>query len=81
MCAIFYPRRALSRCQARVVILSTRMKDLGRYWHNEYENKPRHLMCSLGTLPYRFAQLIDQQEKQALMPLVEALSLSAYAIT
>ncbi len=57
------------------------MKDLGRNWRNEYEGKPRHLKCSLGSLPYRLAQLIDQQEKRTLMPLVEALSLSAYAIT
>jgi hypothetical protein len=39
-------------------------KDPGRYRRNGYQSKPRHLRCSLGTIPYRFAQLIDQQEKR-----------------
>jgi len=53
-------------------------KDPGRYRRNGYQSKPRHLRCSLGTIAYRFAQLIDQQEKRTLMPLVEALSIPAY---
>lgn len=53
-------------------------KDPGRYRRNGYQSKPRHLRCSLGTIAYRFAQLIDQQEKRTLMPLVEVLSIPAY---
>lgn len=32
----------------------------GRYRRNGRQSKPRQLRCLLGTLPYRFAQLVDR---------------------
>lgn len=50
----------------------------GRYRRNGSQSKPRCLKSSLGTIPYRFAQLKDQQSRRSLMPLVEALAIPAY---
>ena len=49
-----------------------------RYRRNGSQSKPRYLKSSLGTIPYRFAQLRDQQSGRSLMPLVEALAIPAY---
>ena len=49
-----------------------------RYRRNGSQSKPRYLKSSLGTLPYRFAQLKDRQNRRSLMPLVEALAIPAY---
>jgi hypothetical protein len=53
-------------------------RDPERYRRNGRQSKPRCLKSSLGTIPYRFAQLSDQQSGRSLMPLVEALALPAY---
>jgi hypothetical protein len=50
----------------------------GRYQRNGRQSKPRYLKSSLGTLPYRFAQLRDRQGRRSFMPLVEALAIPAY---
>lgn len=52
--------------------------DPERYRRNGSQSKPRYLKSSLGTLPYRFAQLRDRQSGRSLMPLVEALAIPAY---
>lgn len=52
--------------------------DPGRYRRNGRQGKPRHLKCSLGTIPYRFAQLKDRQGRRTFMPLVEVLKIPAY---
>ena len=49
-----------------------------RYRRNGSQSKPRYLKSSLGTIPYRFAQLRDQPSGRSLMPLVEALAIPAY---
>ena len=49
-----------------------------RYRRNGRQSKARCLKSSLGTLPYRFAQLRDQYSGQSLTPLVEALAIPAY---
>lgn len=49
-----------------------------RYRRNGTQSKPRYLKSSLGSIPYRFAQLRDQQSGRSLMPLVEALAIPAY---
>jgi hypothetical protein len=50
----------------------------GRYRRNGRQSKPRHLKCSLGKIPYRFAQLRDRQSRRSVMPLVEGLVIPAY---
>lgn len=50
----------------------------GRYRRHGYQSKPRRLKCSLGVIPYRFAQLLDEQEGRILMPLAEALKIPPY---
>lgn len=50
----------------------------GRYRRNGRQSKPRQLKCSLGTIPYRFAQLVDRKKGRTFMPLVEALSIPAH---
>lgn len=52
--------------------------DPSRYRRNGRQSKARHLKCSLGTIPYRFAQLRDLPEQRTFMPLVEALKIPAY---
>ena len=52
--------------------------DPERYRRNGSQSKPRYLKSSLGTIPYRFAQVRDQQSGRSLMPLVEALAIPAY---
>jgi hypothetical protein len=60
-------------------LISTMMqRDPERYRRNGRQSKPRCLQSSLGAIPYRFAQLRDQQSGRSLMPLVEALALPAY---
>ena len=49
-----------------------------RYRRNGRQSKPRYLKWSLGTIPYRFAQLKDQPSGGSLMPLAEALAIPAY---
>jgi hypothetical protein len=49
-----------------------------RYQRNGHQSKPRHLKCSVGEIPYRFAQLTDLQEGGTVTPLVEALSIPPY---
>jgi hypothetical protein len=53
-------------------------RDPERYRRNGRQSKSRCLKSSLGTIPYRFAQLRDQQAGHSLMPLIEALALPAY---
>jgi hypothetical protein len=53
-------------------------RDLERYRRNGRQSKPRQLKCSLGTIPYRFAQLVDREKGRTFMPLVEALSIPAH---
>jgi len=53
-------------------------RDSKRYRRNGSQSKPRYLKSSLGTIPYRFAQLKDQQSGRTLMPLTEALAIPAY---
>jgi hypothetical protein len=60
------------------VIEQILQKDPTRYRRNGYQSKPRRLKCSLGTIPYSFAQLLDQQEGKTFMPLAEALSIPAH---
>lgn len=50
----------------------------GRYRRNGRQSKARHLKCSLGTIPYRFAQLRDQHHRRTFMPLAEALKIPPY---
>jgi hypothetical protein len=50
-------------------------KDPDRYRRNGYQRKPRQLKCSLGTIRYRFAQLVDRKQGRTFRPLVEALSI------
>ena len=52
--------------------------DPDRYRRNGSQSKPRYLKSTLGTIPYRFAQLRDQQSGRSLMPLVQALAIPAY---
>ncbi len=52
--------------------------DPDRYRRNGSQNKPRYLKSTLGTIPYRFAQLKDQPSGRSVMPLVEALAIPAY---
>jgi hypothetical protein len=53
-------------------------KDSDRYQRNGHQSKPRQLKCSLGTVPYRFAQLVDRKKGRTFMPLVEALKIPAH---
>ncbi len=50
-----------------------------QYPRNGQQSKTRQLRCSLGTIPHRFAQLVDPQEPRTCVPLVEALQIPAYA--
>jgi hypothetical protein len=52
--------------------------DPERYRRNGSQSKPRYLKNSLGTIPYRFAQLKDRPSGCALMPLVKALANPVY---
>jgi hypothetical protein len=52
--------------------------DPARYRRNGSQSKPRYLKSSLGSVADRFAQLKDRQSGRSLMPLVEALAISAY---
>jgi hypothetical protein len=52
--------------------------DPERYQRNGSQSKARYLKSSLGTIPYRFAQLKDQHSGRSLTPLVEALAIPAY---
>lgn len=52
--------------------------DPERYRRNGSQSKPRSLKSSLGTIPYRFAQLRDQHSGRSLTPLVKALAIPAY---
>ena len=74
--------------QIQAAILSTLMKaleervvqrwleeDPDRYQRNGHQSKPRQLKCSLGTVPYRFAQVVDRKKGGTFMPLVEALKI------
>jgi hypothetical protein len=53
----------------------------GRYKRNGYQGRERTLKSSLGTLRYRFTQLIDTygNQSQTLTPLIEFLSIPAYS--
>ena len=53
-------------------------KDPDRYRRNGHQRKPRQLKCSLGTISYRFAQLVDRKTGHTFMPLVEALSIPTH---
>lgn len=53
-------------------------KDAERYGRNGHQSKPRCLECSLGTISYRLAQVVDRQKEHTFMPLTEALSIPAY---
>lgn len=53
-------------------------RDPDRYRRNGSQSKPRCLESSLGTIPYRFAQLRDRHSGRSLTPLVEALAIPAY---
>lgn len=53
-------------------------KDPERYGRNGHQSKSRHLKCSLGTISYRFAQVVDRRKDRSLTPLAEALSIPAY---
>lgn len=53
-------------------------KDPERYRRNGHQSKPRHFKCSLGTIAYRFAQLVDLKTGKTFMPLVKALSIPAH---
>ncbi len=50
-------------------------KDPERYRRNGCQSKPRQLKCSLGTISYRFAQLVDRKKGKTFMPMVQALSI------
>jgi len=50
-------------------------KDPERYRRNGHQSRPRQLKCSLGTIPYRFAQLVDRKKGTTWMPLVEVLKI------
>lgn len=41
----------------------------GRYVHNGYQTKERHLRTSLGPFHYRLAQLYDKVERKTMIPL------------
>jgi hypothetical protein len=49
-----------------------------RYKPNGHQSKPRKLRSSLGTISYRFAQLVDRKENRTFAPLAEALSIPSY---
>jgi hypothetical protein len=53
-------------------------KDPERYGRNGHQSKSRHLKCSLGTISYRFAQVVDRRKGRSFTPLAEALSIPAY---
>ena len=53
-------------------------REPGRYRRNGYQSKVRRLKSSLGTISYRFAQLVDRASGRTKMPLVEALAIPAY---
>ena len=52
----------------------------GRYTRNGSQSRARTLKSSLGTVRYRFAQLIDTygNQRQTITPLIEFLSIPAY---
>jgi Uncharacterised protein family (UPF0236) len=50
----------------------------GRYRRNGTQSKARYLKCSLGVIPYRFAQLVERANRRTKMPLAEALGIPAY---
>jgi hypothetical protein len=50
-------------------------KDPDRYQRNGHQSKPRQLKCSFGTVPYRFAQVVDRKKGGTFMPLVKALAI------
>jgi hypothetical protein len=50
----------------------------GRYRRNGYQSKVRQLKCSLGSIGYRFAQLVDREKRRTWMPLAQALAIPAY---
>lgn len=52
-------------------------KDPQRYRRNGHQSKPRRLKCSLGTISYRFAQVVDRQKGRSFRPLAETLSIPA----
>jgi len=49
-----------------------------RYKPNGHQSRPRKLRSSLGTICYRFAQLVDGQENRTFAPLAEELSIPSY---
>lgn len=53
-------------------------KDPERFGRNGFQSKSRHLKCSLGTISYRFAQVVDRRKERTFTPLAEALSIPAY---
>ncbi len=53
-------------------------KDPDRYRRNGCQSKPRQLKCSLGTISYRFAQVVDRKKGKTFMPLAQALSIPAH---
>lgn len=50
-------------------------KDPHRYQRNGHQSKPRQLKSSLGTIPYRFTQVVDRKAGRTFMPLVKALAI------
>lgn len=53
-------------------------KDPDRYRRNGRQSRPRQLTCSLGTISYRMAQLVDRKRGKTVMPLVRALSIPSH---
>lgn len=49
-----------------------------RYRSNGHQSKPKRLRSSLGTISYRFLQLVDHKENRTSAPLVKALSIPPY---
>lgn len=55
-----------------------KQKDPARYCSNGHQSKPRKIKSSLGTIPYRFAQMVDQKKNRTFLPLKEALKIPAH---
>jgi hypothetical protein len=68
----------LMRAIEEKVIAHGVQKDPQRYRRNGHQSKPRKLKCSLGTIAFRFAQLVDQKTGKTFLPLVKALSIPAH---
>lgn len=69
---------ALMKALEERVIEQKLAEEPGRYQRNGHRSEPRKLKCSLGTISYRFAQMMDREEGRTVVPLVEALSILAY---